>query len=74
MNTTHHTQVGEAPEIERLLLVQSPIFIGISAILAGLFGLFSFLNHKAPVHYKSPPFYGDVLPILGANSFIFRPW
>jgi len=77
----NHTsaQSATAPDSDKLsILIQSPVLLGATALLAGLISVVSFLAHKPAVHYKSPPFLGenekDTLPILGANGFVFRPW
>lgn len=70
----NHTSAA-APEPDKLnILIQSPVLLGVSALVAGLISFVSYLSHRPAVHYKSPPFMGDMNPIMGANGFIFRPW
>jgi uncharacterized membrane protein HdeD (DUF308 family) len=54
--------------------IQSPVFLGLTALVAGLFSFVAYLSHKPTVHYKSPAFASDMVPIFGAMSFTFRPW
>lgn len=65
------TKLLTAAEMETF---QSPLFLGATAIMTGVITFLMYLSQKPSVHYKSPRFTKDVLPILGSMGFILRPW
>ncbi|KAL2195267.1 putative cytochrome P450 oxidoreductase [Corynascus similis CBS 632.67] len=53
---------------------QSPLTVGLSALVAFVFSFFIYVSSSPRIHPKAPAFTSDMTTILGATGFTTRPW
>ncbi|KAK3327033.1 hypothetical protein B0T19DRAFT_441059 [Cercophora scortea] len=54
--------------------IQSPVTLGLTAVVVAFFSLLAFVSYAPKVHKQSPAFTTDTLPILGSTGFTTRQW
>jgi len=56
-------------------LLQSPLTVGLTAVVAGIFSLFVYLvSTQTKIHKQAPAFTSDTHWFFGSLGFTTRPW
>lgn len=63
-----------APQQNGLMDFQSPLTIGLSALVAFVFTFLVYVSSSPSIHPKAPAFTSDMTTFLGATGFTTRPW
>lgn len=54
---------------------QSPLTVGLTAVVAGIFSLFVYIvSTQAKIHKQAPAFTSDTHWFFGSLGFTTRPW